>query len=234
MDQGPERPFVPRRTPTKAQPAFAAADFALSAPFVPGAARADVGEFELPKMDATSAATTLPPIENFLDFSGAAAAGLSGDAEDDGYGDESNAEEEELPPVEHFTDPLPPVGDFMADAAPSRADWSRREASEQPAVNTASTDWVETDWQQYDWRSVAALGATGEREASTAWSETDWDAAVPRAREKKPTAAQAIASALDQIAQQIRDGHVALPGPGAVTDPRTIATTLAALLGMRQ
>ena len=122
----------------------------------------------------------------------------------------------------------------MADAAPSRDDWSRREASEQPAVDTASTDWVETDWQQYDWRSVAALGATGEREASTAWSETDWDAAVPRAREKKPTAAQAIASALDQIAQQIRDGHLALPGPGSVTDPRTIATTLAALLGMRQ
>ena len=38
----PERPFVPRPTPSKGQPALGGADFALSRPFVPGADRARI------------------------------------------------------------------------------------------------------------------------------------------------------------------------------------------------
>ncbi|HEY3133375.1 MAG TPA: hypothetical protein VGJ47_01990 [Gemmatimonadaceae bacterium] len=146
-------------------------------------------------------------------------------------------EEDELPPVEHFLDPLPSVEEY---ATNSLGDARERYAAEvefgadAAARENQSTDWVETDWQQYDWRAAGALGDSGEHAASTAWAETDWDAAMPRAKENKPTAAQAIATALDQIAQQIRDGELALPNPGTVTDPRTIASTLAALLGIRQ
>jgi hypothetical protein len=46
----------------------------------------------------------------------------------------------------------------------------------------------------------------------------------------RPTAAQAIASALDQIAQRIRSGELAA---GGATDPATLAATLAAILGKR-
>ena len=49
------------------------------------------------------------------------------------------------------------------------------------------------------------------------------------------SAAQAIANALDQIAQQIREGGLTVPSPGgALNDPRAIAATLAALLGVKR
>jgi hypothetical protein len=44
---------------------------------------------------------------------------------------------------------------------------------------------------------------------------------------------QAIAKALEQIAQRIKSGELAAPVPGSATDPATIAATLAALLGIR-
>jgi hypothetical protein len=45
----------------------------------------------------------------------------------------------------------------------------------------------------------------------------------------KKSAADAIATALNQIAQRIRDGD-----PSAVSDPEKIAATLASLLGVRR
>jgi hypothetical protein len=99
--------------------------------------------------------------------------------------------------------------------------------------NSLAAEWADTDWQQYDWRSLASLGEGAEAAASTEWASTDWDANKPRAKDVHPTAAQAIASALDQIAQRIRDGELA-PMPGMPTDPATIAATLAAILGIRQ
>lgn len=218
--QPPERPFVPRRTPTKAQPAHGSVDFTLSRPFV----------------SAGVTPAPLPPIERFLDLTPANASGAN-EMADAALSQEYAPEEDELPPVEHFLDPLPSVEEY---ATNSLGDARERYAAEvefgadAAARENQSTDWVETDWQQYDWRAAGALGDSGEHAASTAWAETDWDAAMPRAKENKPTAAQAIATALDQIAQQIRDGELALPNPGTVTDPRTIASTLAALLGIRQ
>jgi len=232
----PERPFVPRRTPTKAQPALGSADFAVSRPFIPGVEREAIESSGIRRGESPAALTeSLPPIERFLELMAANEAGTSESA-DAALSEDNDVEEDELPPVEHFLDPLPPVGEFAADApiAEERFDADVEYESDSAAGAHQATDWVETDWQQYDWRSVAALGDSGEHEASTAWAETDWDAGMPHAKENKPTAAQAIATALDQIAQKIRDGELALPGPGTVTDPRTLATTLAALLGIRR
>lgn len=105
-----------------------------------------------------------------------------------------------------------------------------------PAPGRPETEagWGVDDWQQYDWRTAATLGEGVESQASNEWATTNWDAGTPGAR-KKLSAAQAIANALDQIAQQIREGDLTIPSPsGALTDPGTIAATLAGLLGVRR
>jgi hypothetical protein len=155
----------------------------------------------------------------------------------DPYESESDDERDELPPVEHFLDPLPIVQDFAPDAEGALGDgWP----SESVAPTGASggdpfaAGWLETDWQQYDWRAAAALGESAERDASNAWATTDWDGTVPRARDLRPTSADAIATALDAIAQRIREGELAVPGSAATPDPAKLAAQLAALLGVKQ
>jgi hypothetical protein len=147
--------------------------------------------------------------------------------------DEASAE---LPPVEHFLDPLPRVEEFEREGAnpfdDSNALGDAGIAARVIEPNSLAAEWADTDWQQYDWRSLASLGEGAEAAASTEWASTDWDANKPRAKDVHPTAAQAIASALDLIAQRIRDGELA-PMPGMPTDPATIAATLAAILGIR-
>jgi hypothetical protein len=164
----------------------------------------------------------LPPIEIFLDdevFSG-------------------EEETRELPPVEHFLDPLPAVGGFAPDTEGALMDESAVavDFASAPATDRLETEagWGVDDWQQYDWRAAATLGDGVESQASNEWATTNWDVGTPGAR-KKLSAAQAIANALDQIAQQIREGDLTIPSPsGALTDPGAIAATLAALLGVRR
>jgi hypothetical protein len=105
-------------------------------------------------------------------------------------------------------------------------------AGEQGEV--AGTDWIQEEWQQFDWRAAAALGDGVETEASNEWATTDWEVNPPAVREKKQSAAEAIASALDQIAQRIREGELSLPSPSILTDPSAIAASLAALLGAKR
>jgi len=232
VEQSPDRPFVPRPTPTKSQPALGGADFTLSRPFVPGAEKDRIASMRIEsEIDVGVAApTALPPIQKFLDVSAPIANDLAPD--DEAFAEEYETEEIELPPVEHFIDPLPAVEDYGAEE--NAADNQETESSTgNPALaDSATTDWVETDWQHYDWRGAAALGDTGENEASNAWASTDWD--VPRSPEGKATTPDAIATALDQIAQKLREGDLALPGQGTVSDPATVVATLAALLGIKR
>ena len=237
MAQLPQRPYVPHRTPTRGQPAIPPADFALAKPFVPGPVHMELATLEAGP--TSEAAGAIASIEEFLATPRSAGPGLTADVGADQ--EPAEEEEEELPPLEHFLDPLPAIAEFSAGNDARDVYTSADEFLEEPADvtprATADSDWVQTDWQRYDWQSVAALGDTerAQAEASNAWATTDWEVGSPRRTERpgRPPA-DAIATALDQIAQRIRNGDLPLPGDGSVADPATIAATLAALLGVRR
>jgi hypothetical protein len=228
--ESPHRPFVPHRSPTTARPAVNASEFRLSRPFVPGEERGAAKTFraELTSITQGESAASLKPIEDFLDLSPEEAAPVARDSNGDNFSSDFEEGSDELPPVEHFLDPLPPVDKF----APGSPISLEGNASGPPS-STLASEWAEMDWQRYNWRAVAALGESGDSAASNDWAATDWDANRPHAKKVRPTAADAIASALDQIAQRIRDGDLSVPTPGAETDPATIAAQLAAVLGIR-
>jgi len=222
----PQRPFVPHRTPKTARPIIAASEFRLYRPFLPG------GENDASLMAAIPAASLerkepglsvpLRPIADFLDTSDAAP-----------------AEPDELPPVEHFLDPLPIVENFAPNAEGTHSEsWPIESAdtapTTEPVTDVSEGGWIETDWQHYDWNAAAALGESAEREASNDWATTDWDGTLPPPRDLRPTAAHAIATALDAIAQRIREGELAVTGSGTTADPAKIAAAVAALLGVKR
>jgi hypothetical protein len=233
----PLRPFVPHRTPKSGRPATSSSEFRLARPYVPGAEPQEIGQVQrgVTGESQPQSAGSLQPIEDYFHAPARTpvpVARESNDAELSSGFDEGS----ELPPLEHFLDPLPPVEDFEREGAnpfdDSNALGDAGIAARVIEPNSLAAEWADTDWQQYDWRSLASLGEGAEAAASTEWASTDWDANKPRAKDVHPTAAQAIASALDLIAQRIRDGELA-PMPGMPTDPATIAATLAAILGIR-
>jgi hypothetical protein len=153
--------------------------------------------------------------------------------------------DDELPPVEHFLDPLPAEGElgFAEEVLVDANREMEQYADEVVAVyasadasgpNPDDTTWADTDWQQFDWRAAAALGEGTDPDAATAWSTTDWDGKKVQARENRESSAQAIANALDQIAARIRQGQLPVLPADLVTDPAAIAAALAALLGVRR
>lgn len=236
MARKPERPFVPHHTPTTARAPITAPEFRLYRPFLPGAERGTVESVAF--LEQSALGVSLRPIVDFLDPS-PIAQDYPQNTGVDFYASEAEEEPDELPPVEHFLDPLPPVDHFAPAAERNLSD-----AWPEPGVDLASMGapapapsepgWGETDWQHYDWRGAAALGETAADEATTAWEATDWDRTGHRAREPRQSAAQALATALDEIARRIREGDLSSSGPGPMTDPATIAATLAALLGVRR
>jgi hypothetical protein len=251
----PDRPFVPHRTPKKARPVVGSSEFRLARPLVAGAGTVEAvqavpagaaqqGEpsgsashAELASPARMESAPPLQPIEDFLHRPVQSAPPVPEQSVVDDFPSEFDEESGELPPVEHFLDPLPQVEDFVGES-PNPFDEvpaaSPEDFAGEPTSGSLAAEWADTDWQQYDWRSLAALGEGGESAASNDWATTDWDQAAPRAeraaKDARPTAAQAIASALDQIAQRIRSGELSA---GGATDPATLAATLAAILGNR-
>lgn len=203
-------------------------------------------------MDATPVAVEHPaPIADFLASEApppVEAAGETGAAWaepqsiDDFAADEASfdyaasadaSESYDLPPIEHFTDPM------VQEESSVGGDYGFAlddPFAELPLPATSDEQvWEERDWQQYDWRSAAALGEAGDPAAISAWAQTDWDNPASAARDVRESAAQAIADALDGIARRIREGDLVIPQPpAAVPDPATIAATLAALLGVRR
>ena len=234
----PHRPFVPHRTPKNARSATGSSEFRLARPYVPGAERQEVApaQREVTGESQTESTGSLQGIEDFMHArvrSPTPVARESTDVEFPSDYDEASAE---LPPLEHFLDPLPPVEEFERDGAnpfdDSNTAGDAGIAARVIEPNSLAAEWANTDWQQYDWRSLASLGEGAEAAASTDWASTDWEANHPRAKDQRPTAAQAIANALDQIAQRIRDGELT-PMPGMPTDPASMAATLAKILGIR-
>jgi hypothetical protein len=218
VQQNPQRPFVPHRTPKSSTGIATSPEFRLARPFIPDAEQAQ------PVAGMSAGAVEPMPIESEREPT------LRGIEE---FGQE---DEFELPPIEHFTDPLPAVESFAP--ANENAMLEGADAMDYTSVGTSppvpgSAGWVEEDWQHFDWRAAAALGDAPDTAATNDWASTDWDAAAPLPRERRPSAAQAIASALDNIARRIRDGDLAPAAPGELGDPTAIAAKLAALLGVR-
>ncbi|MFL5595719.1 MAG: hypothetical protein ACJ785_14085 [Gemmatimonadaceae bacterium] len=236
MPESPQRPFVPHRAPRSAAEAAAPSDFRLAPPFVPSAKR-EIGDSFRDASAATErpieSSARLRPIEEFLDFSAAGSRAARVTRDDERSEVELADEPEELPPLEHFLDPLPPITSFEVEGEhePARAQTGHESLGH--SQQSAESEWGETDWQQFDWRAAARLGEAVETDATNAWATTDWEGDARGVKKSRPTAAQAIATALDEIAQKIRDGELALPSPG-MTDPATVAATLAALLGIKR
>ncbi len=233
MAQTPQRPYIPHRTPTRGQPAIAVADFALAKPFLPGAEQlaSAFGDMRVAQETALAEA----PIASIATFLAAPQLTATIPPGEGVLADEAE-EPEELPPLEHFLDPLPPISEFsIAADTYAREDFPDKAADVQ-SHDRADSDWVETDWQRFDWQSVAALGDAerAQAEAASDWATTDWNEPSPRKAARTKTPADAIAVALDQIAERLRNGDLGLPGGGSVADPATIAATLAALLGVRR
>ncbi|MEO8909310.1 MAG: hypothetical protein ABI408_03695 [Gemmatimonadaceae bacterium] len=240
MQHKPQRPYVPHPTPKTTGRVVPESEFRLSRPFVPGAERMQILETASPVAEPKSVASRdesfMPGIEQFVDTT-ARTVEPPAESRRDVYASELEEEAYELPPVEHFTDPLPSVGEFAPDNQNALIG-EGADAMDYGAVGTKPPEpgeagWVEDDWQQFDWRAAAALGDAPDAAASNDWATTDWDAAPPIPRERRPSAAQAIATALDHIAQRIRDGELALPSTSDLGDPAALAAKLAALLGAR-
>ncbi|HJP59346.1 MAG TPA: hypothetical protein VJ865_05090, partial [Gemmatimonadaceae bacterium] len=120
MAQSPQRPYVPHRTPTRGQPAISTSDFMVSKPFVPDADLITNALIALPAEPVSEQTeSTVPSIEAFL-VTGGPASTQSADALEPEIGEEL----EELPPLEHFLDPLPPISDFSSEPAGSYAEAS--------------------------------------------------------------------------------------------------------------
>jgi hypothetical protein len=234
----PQRPFVPHRTPKSARATTGSSEFRLARPYVPGAERQETGTVQREVTAAAPAESvgSFQPIEDFLHATPRAPTPVARESNEADFAGDFDEAATELPPVEHFLDPLPRGEEFERERSHPFDDPNTLGhldiAASAIEPNSLASEWANTDWQQYDWRSIASLGEGGESAASNEWAATDWDASRPRAKDERPTAAQAIASALDQIAQRIRNGELA-PTPGGPTDPATIAATLAALLGIR-
>jgi hypothetical protein len=238
VQQRPQRPFVPHRTPRPSRQVEVRSEFRLSKPFVPGSSHEEPQEIlaqpVVEVVETYQSRENLPPIDAFLDTSRRSAEAQLETAEEypGGFTDEPDA----LPPIEHFLDPLPAVGSFAPDAVGALVDEFEAAVGNESATQATATEagWVEEDWQRYDWRAAAALGDGVESAASSEWAATDWEMGATSPRGQQQSAAQAIASALDQIAKRIREGDLTVPPPGALTDPAAIAATLAALLGVRR
>jgi hypothetical protein len=219
VPQTPQRPFVPHRTPKSSTGIATSSEFRLSRPFVPDAGHQQTG------VGMSAGAAEPMPIGSSRE---PALRGIEEFVHEDEY---------ELPPIEHFTDPLPGIESFapgnegaMTEGTADAMDYAS--VSTSPPV-PGSAGWVEEDWQHFDWRAAAALGDVPDAEATNDWAMTDWDSAAPLPRGPRPSAAQAIANALDNIARRIRDGELAPAGPGELGDPAAIAAKLAALLGVK-
>ncbi len=152
----------------------------------------------------------------------------------------------ELPSIQQFVDELPSISEFTAEETETPAAWPSSQevepaqaqsfawptwgVSEQPVPPSA---WETDDWQGYDWGAAGRLAHAEPDPAAEAWASTDWSEPT-HARASRQSAAEALASALDQIARRIRDGELSVPGADTVKDQAAITAALAAVLGIKR
>lgn len=156
------------------------------------------------------------------------------------------AESPAIPPIGDFLDELPSITQFLA------VDTSYPNApviEDLPAIDRFAPEqydadgWAISDWQAFDWCSLGSLARRTEHAAAQAdWTATQWSpedeetyGATEDAYEFSPpqTDANEVAAALDEIADRIRSGDLAIDKFLGIPPEAAMAAALAALLRMR-
>ena len=158
------------------------------------------------------------------------------------------AESPGLPSIGAFLDELPSIADFIVDEADSY-ETAAYPAEELPAIDEFAPEqfdahgWAIADWQSFNWSSLGALG----RPAANSLAEADWTATQWTPEDEgaygltegslewsdNESSANEIASALNEIADRIRSGELAIDNLQGTPPEAAMAAALAALLKMR-
>ena len=158
------------------------------------------------------------------------------------------AERPGFPSIGAFLDELPSIADFLADD-PESYESAGYSGEGLPAIEEFAADeydahgWAISDWQSFDWSSLGALG----RPAANAVAEADWTATEWTPGDEgaygptggspewsvNESSANEIASALNDIADRIRSGELAIDNLHGTPPEAAMAAALAALLKMR-
>jgi hypothetical protein len=103
--------------------------------------------------------------------------------------------------------------------------------------------WAIADWQTFDWSSVGSLARRTQHTAAEAdWTATEWAPENAGAYESSEgafepgsweTSADEVAAALNDIAERIRSGELAIDMFHGTPPEAAMAAALAALLRMR-
>ena len=153
-----------------------------------------------------------------------------------------------MPSIGDFLDQLPSIADFLAPDS-SRRDGERDSADELPPISDFAPDefdddgWAIADWQAFDWTGIGALARrTQNSTAEASWTATEWapeDEGAYGVTEgdfefsREESTANEVAAALNDIAERIRSGELAIDMFDGTTPETAIAAALAALLRMR-
>src|SRR4051812_18644544 len=149
-----ERPFIPSSTRMPLRATASATEFHLARPFVHGATTA------APATKGAVSSVSLPSIDDFLETTPSAVESYTSPVDAlDFTGETQNSYD--LPPVEHFVDPLPLVDALARDGSDMVVAEAREtnvgdeaigeyQASGSEMFGLEETGWVDTGWQQFD------------------------------------------------------------------------------------
>lgn len=147
-----------------------------------------------------------------------------------------------VPSIGEFLDELPSITEFLATNVETYAE--DLPATEEFATDEYDADgWAIADWQTFDWSSLGSLARRRENAAAAAnWTATEWapeDEGAYGVTEgayefsESESHADEVASALNDIADRIRSGELAIDKFHGTPPEAAMAAALAALLRMR-
>ena len=154
----------------------------------------------------------------------------------------------EIPSIGEFLDELPSIVEFLAVDVGAQQEVADAVES-LPAIDDFAPEeydadgWAIAGWQSFDWASLGSLGRQSGRDAAEAgWTETEWapeDEGAYGVTEgayefsDSTTNAHEVAAALNDIAERIRSGELAIDNLHGTPPEAAMAAALAALLRMR-
>ena len=151
-----------------------------------------------------------------------------------------------IPPIDEFLDQLPSITEFLADVAAFEDE--PYVAEELPPIERFAPQeydadgWAIADWQAFDWSSLGSLTRNRVSEANADWTATEWapeDEGAYGITEGafefsgSATNADEVAAALNDNAERIRSGELAIDNLHGTPPEAAMAAALAALLRMR-